>query len=320
VLGRPVREFLGIYGSAGGAWLEAVTRWSNNPQSHRPGEVFSQRIDIEASRIVSVLLTPVVTGDEYLGSVSLIRDITREVEIDRLKSDFVTNVSHELRTPITPIKASVDLLLMGASGPITPMQQNLLGMIKANADRLTHLVNDLLDTARVESGELAVVRLPISLGDVVGDVLEDLRGLMAQTGKTMTLRAELPEGLPLALGDRLRVTQVLTNLAENAFNYSNEDGVITIRARADEAEGVIVVEVSDTGLGIAPGDQGRLFDRFFRGENALVMATSGTGLGLPIARQLIEMQGGKLWLQATEVGQGSTFAFTLPLATETTTA
>jgi PAS domain S-box-containing protein len=318
VLGRPVREFLGIYGSAGGAWLEAVTRWSNNPQSHRPGEVFSQRIDIEASRIVSVLLTPVVTGDEYLGSVSLIRDITREVEIDRLKSDFVTNVSHELRTPITPIKASVDLLLMGASGPITPMQQNLLGMIKANADRLTHLVNDLLDTARVESGELAVVRLPISLGDVVGDVLEDLRGLMAQTGKTMTLRAELPEGLPLALGDRLRVTQVLTNLAENAFNYSNEDGVITIRARA--AEGVMVVEVSDTGLGIAPGDQGRLFDRFFRGENALVMATSGTGLGLPIARQLIEMQGGRLWLQATEVGQGSTFAFTLPLATETTTA
>jgi signal transduction histidine kinase len=81
-----------------------------------------------------------------------------------------------------------------------------------------------------------------------------------------------------------------------------------------------VVEVSDTGLGIAPGDQGRLFDRFFRGENALVMATSGTGLGLPIARQLIEMQGGRLWLQATEVGQGSTFAFTLPLATETTTA
>ncbi|MGQ0601282.1 MAG: GAF domain-containing protein [Anaerolineales bacterium] len=321
VLGRPVREFLGIYGSAGGAWLEAVTRWSNNPQSYKLGEVFSQRIDIEASRIVSVLLTPVLTGDEYLGAVSLIRDITREVEIDRLKSDFVTNVSHELRTPITPIKASVDLLLMGASGPTTPMQQNLLNMIKANADRLTHLVNDLLDTARVESGELAVVKLPIGLGDVVDDVFASLRGLMTQTGKSMTLRADLPDDLPLALGDPLRVTQVLSNLAENAFNYSNEDGVITISARVDEAGQAMVVEVTDTGLGIAPADRGRLFDRFFRGENALVMATSGTGLGLPIARQLIEMQGGKLWLKETDVGRGSTFAFTLPLAaTEQTTA
>jgi PAS domain S-box-containing protein len=321
VLGRPVTEFLGIYGAAGSAWLEAVNRWSDNPQSYQPGEVFSQRLNLENERIISVLLTPVLTGDEYLGSVSLIRDITREVEIDRLKSDFVTNVSHELRTPITPIKASVDLLLMGATGPTTPMQQNLLNMIKANAERLSHLVNDLLDTARIESGELAVVKLPISINDVVNDVFETVRGLMAQTGKQMTLRAEIPSDLPPPLGDPLRVTQVLNNLAENGFNYSDEGATLTIRAQVDEARSEVVIEVSDTGVGIPPDYRNRLFDRFFRGENALVMATSGTGLGLPIAKQLIEMQGGRIWLVHTEVGQGSTFAVSLPLAkTETPTA
>ena len=116
--------------------------------------------------------------------------------------------------------------------------------------------------------------------------------------------------------DRERVVQIITNLADNAFNYSPAEGVITLKARLHSERAEVVVEVSDSGVGIAPDEQPRLFDRFYRGEDALVLAAAGTGLGLPIARQLAEMHGGRLWLAQSEVGRGSTFALALPLARE----
>jgi PAS domain S-box-containing protein len=314
VVGRPMNEFLGIYGAAGKAWLEAVERWSADPYSYTPGEFFDERIETDNQRVLSVHLAPVIDSDEFLGSVSVIRDITRDVEVDRLKSEFVTNVSHELRTPMTSIKGYADILLMGAAGSLTEDQSRFLEVIKNNADRLSILVNDLLDISRIESGQVQLVLRPIQTGEVITMVLDTLRGRIDEENKPMTLEADVPADLPPVEADRERLTQILMNLADNAFNYSQAGGAITLRARVDPAHSEMLIEVSDSGIGIAPEDQGRLFDRFYRGEDELVLATAGTGLGLPIAQQLAEMHGGRLWLAHSELGQGSTFALTLPLA------
>jgi signal transduction histidine kinase len=236
------------------------------------------------------------------------------VEVDRLKSEFVTNVSHELRTPMTSIKGYADILLMGAAGSLTEDQSRFLEVIKNNADRLSILVNDLLDISRIESGQVQLVLRPIQTGEVITMVLDTLRGRIDEENKPMTLEADVPADLPPVEADRERLTQILMNLADNAFNYSQAGGAITLRARVDPAHSEMLIEVSDSGIGIAPEDQGRLFDRFYRGEDELVLATAGTGLGLPIAQQLAEMHGGRLWLAHSELGQGSTFALTLPLA------
>ena len=314
VMGRPITEFVGIYGVAGKGLLEAISRWSQDPGSYRPGEYAAAQLELEDQRVISIHLAPVSTAEEYLGSVSVLRDITREVEVDRLKSEFVTNVSHELRTPMTSIKGYADVLLMGAAGPLTPDQGKFLDVIKSNADRLSMLVNDLLDISRIESGRVELVMRPISLNEIIREVMATLQGRMDEENKQLSIQLDLPSDLPPVWGDRERVTEVVMNLADNAYNYSHPGGTITVQAKLDEVEQIVQVEVTDTGVGVAPEDQPRLFDRFYRGEDALVLATPGTGLGLPIAKQLMEMHGGRLWLVRSELGQGTTFAFTLPLA------
>ena len=322
IMDRSVTEFVGIYGKAGQAWITAITRWSLDPDSYRPGEFFSERLQLEDERVISVHLAPVTTSDEYLGSVSVIRDITREVEVDRLKSEFVTNVSHELRTPMTSIKGYADVLLLGAVGQLTSEQAKFVEVIKSNADRLSLLVNDLLDISRIESGKVELTMQAFDIGEILREVADTLNGRMDEENKPLTLQIDAPPGLPAAWGDRKRVTQILMNLADNAFNYTHAGGAITLRACVDEdaERDEIRVEVTDTGVGVPPEDQPRLFDRFYRGEDALVLARAGTGLGLPIARQLAEMHGGRLWLAASEAGRGSTFALALPLTREKVTS
>jgi PAS domain S-box-containing protein len=313
IVGRPVTEFVGIYGKAGRKWIEAITQWSLDPAAYRPGEFLAERLELTDKRILSVHLAPVTTGEEYLGSVSVIRDITQEVEVDRLKSEFVTNVSHELRTPMTSIKGYADILLLGAAGPLNEHQSKFIEVIKHNADRLSTLVNDLLDISRMESGRAELVRRPVRMADILQMVADTLRGRIDQEKKPMTLRVDAPADLPDVWADRERLTQAVMNLGDNAFSYSPPGGTVTLQARVDEAHGEMVVEVTDTGMGIAPQEQARLFDRFYRGEQALISGMAGTGLGLPIARQLVDMHGGRVWLARSEVGKGSTFAIALPL-------
>ena len=314
VVNRPLNEFVGIYGPAGSNWSHAIERWSKNPNSYQPGEFVAQRLELDNQRVISVHLAPVIASEEYLGSVSVIRDVTREVEVDRLKSEFVTNVSHELRTPMTSIKGYADLMLLGAAGQLAPDQARFLEIIKSNADRLSLLVNDLLDISRIESGRVQLVMRPTSMVEVIHEVVATLEGRIDKQLKPMTLEADVPSGLPPAWGDRERITQIIMNLADNAFNYTDAGGHIVIRARHDAARSELNIEVIDTGIGIAPGDQARLFDRFYRGEDALVLAQSGTGLGLAIAKQLTEMHGGRLSLAHSEPGKGSTFVLNLPVA------
>jgi PAS domain S-box-containing protein len=310
VLGRQAGELIGIYGRAGRTLNEAIERWRLHPSSYT-GEFLAERLELER-RIVLVHIAPVLLGEEYLGTVSVFRDITKEVEVDRMKSEFVSTVSHELRTPMTSIKGYADLLLLGAAGAVSDTQRRFLDVIKSNADRLSALVNDLLDISRIETGRVELDRKAVRLQEVAAQVIANLRGRSRQEEKEMEVVSDVPPEVPQVFADHDRVTQILTNLVDNAFNYTPVGGTITVQARVLDDDRVRV-SVQDTGIGIPPEDVEKIFDRFFRGDDPAVQVVSGTGLGLAIVSSLVQMHGGTLSVESPGHGLGSTFSFTLPL-------
>ncbi len=309
VLGRPAADLSGLYGTAAAQWSETVAVWRQAPLKYA-GDFLSDQIELE-DRIVSVHVSPVLHGSEYLGLVSVFRDITREVIADRIKSEFVARVSHELRTPMTSIKGYADLLLLGAAGEITDQQRRFLETVKSNADRLSLLVNDLLDISRIEQGQLYLDIRPFSVRDLVSQVLDTFEGRKKQEGREIAILADIPEDLPDLEADYDRVMQVLTNIVSNAYHYTPDDGHVTISARV--ADDGIQIDVADTGIGIPKEDQERIFERFYRGEShPMVFKTAGTGLGLAIVQELVKMHNGRIWFESEE-GVGTTFSVWLPL-------
>jgi GAF domain-containing protein/DNA-binding response OmpR family regulator/nitrogen-specific signal transduction histidine kinase len=308
VLGRSTKEMLGLYGSQGRSWLAAIDEWAANPRGHAPGDFTAEELTV-GDRIVSVHVSPVIMGAEYLGTVSVFRDVTAEVEADRAKSEFVSTVSHELRTPMTSIKGYADLLLMGAVGELADQQEHFVTIIRNNADRLTALVNDLLDISRIETGRVELNLRAVSMSEVVKSVMATLEARAQE--RDLELRVDIPEDLPAVWGDSDRITQILTNLVGNAIQYTPSGGSICTSARVNQR--MLEVAVADTGIGISEENLEKVFDRFFRADNPFVQETSGTGLGLAITTSLVRMHGGDIWVES-EVGEGSTFSFTLPLA------
>ncbi|MFQ6100866.1 MAG: GAF domain-containing protein [Anaerolineae bacterium] len=305
-LGRMTNEMLGLYGSQAQDWMETMARWAEQPETYTVGEYLAAQLSI-GDRIVSVHLAPVLMGDEFLGTVSVFRDVTAEVETERAKTEFVSTVSHELRTPMTSIKGYADLLMMGTVGELTGKQQDFLSIIKNNADRLTDLVSDLLNISRIESGRVELSPKAIRIERMISQVITTMEKRAKDKG--LVLRQDAPPDLPSVFADPARVVQILTNLVANAYQYTPAGGEIVVSARAHGDE--VHVSVRDTGIGIAPQDQEKIFDRFFRADDPLVQEVSGTGLGLPIVKSLTEMQGGRIWVES-ELGEGSRFTFTLP--------
>jgi PAS domain S-box-containing protein len=271
--------------------------------------------DLNASRVkikwgdktLSVSFAPVrATPDQVAGTVAVFRDFTREAEIDRMKSDFVSIVSHELRTPLTSIKGYLDLVLMGAAGPTSRQQESFLQIAKSNTDRLHGLVSDLLDISRMESGKVELDIQVVSILKVVEQVANSVRKEFHDRG--LTLRVDVPPELPEIFGDPARIAQILINLLSNACKYTREGGAI-LRVRPGTR--ALQIDVIDTGVGIALEDQDKLFTPFFRAEEAAVQQETGSGLGLTITKSLVEMHGGELRV-TSKPGMGSTFTFTLP--------
>jgi len=307
-VGRSIREMLGLYGVEGRKWLAALEDWAAHPADRTPEDFIAERLQL-GDRIVSVHAAPVIRGTEYLGTVSVFRDITAEVEADRAKSEFISTVSHELRTPMTSIKGYADLLMLGMAGPLSDQQKHFIGIIRNNAERMVALVNDLLDISRIESGRVQLDLRAVHIHEVVGQVVGTLQG-RAQN-KNIVLQVDVSENLPPVWGDSNRVAQILTNLISNAIQYTPPGGRVTISAHLNGD--MLEVSVTDTGIGISKEDQRKIFDRFFRADDPLVQETPGTGLGLPITASLVQMHGGQIWVES-ELGEGSTFTFTLPLA------
>lgn len=294
--------------------MQTIRMWSESPSKYQKGETYAEQLDLQNGRIALVHLAPVILQDDFLGTVSIFRDITHEVEVDRLKSEFVATVSHELRTPMTSIRGYTDVLLMGAAGALNENQAHFLNIIKNNTERLTILVNDLLDVSRIESGQVTLSPQALDLREVAEDVIEDVLRRSQEENKPMALSLDAPRKLPPVFADAERVRQVLSNLVFNAYHYTPENGTIIVHIRPLSGGTHVQVDVEDNGVGIAVDDQERIFERFYRGEHPLVLTTPGTGLGLSIVKQIVEMHRGKIWMKSSGIpGEGSTFSFTLPV-------
>jgi PAS domain S-box-containing protein len=229
-------------------------------------------------------------------------------ELDTMKSDFVSSVSHELRTPLTAIKGSVDNMLDGLTGALNEKQTRYLVRIKSNADRLSRLINDLLDLSRIEAGKIELKPLRVDLGRLASDIAETMRPIAAEKLIDLDIASVAP-GMT-AWADRDKITQVLMNLIGNALKFTPPNGKVSVAVERD-GDNCVRVSVSDTGPGIARGEAAKIFDKFYQIANADKQKTRGTGLGLSISKSLVEMHGGKIWMDS-EIGKGSTFCFTLP--------
>jgi PAS domain S-box-containing protein len=307
VLGRSSADLAGLYGAGAERWSEILREWSENPLGYQEDFV-SDQLEL-GNKVVSVHVSPVMHGDEYLGLVSVFRNITREVLADRIKSEFVATVSHELRTPMTSIKGYADLLLLGAAGDITDEQRRFLEVVKSNADRLSSLVNDLLDISRIEQGGVELELRPVNLGEVISDVMISMEGRRENDGRELDMRTVIPDDLKPIEADYDRITQILINLISNGYQYTPDGGSILVEVVPDDKG--IQISVADTGIGIPEDAQQRIFERFFRGEDPLVMKTAGTGLGLSIVQHLVRMHNGRVWFESEE-GEGTTFSVWLP--------
>jgi len=245
----------------------------------------------------------------------LAKDITekkryeqRLKELDRMKSDFVSNVSHELRTPLTAIKASVDNMLDGITGPLGEKQARYLTRIKSNTDRLARLINDLLDLSRIEAGKIDLKPTRLPLATLTKEVAETLRPVAVE--KLISLEVASPDIGMTAWADRDKVVQVLMNLISNAVKFTPQHGKVTLAIQKNGNEWV-QISVADTGPGILPEEANKIFAKFYQIAQMDKQKAKGTGLGLAISKALVEMHGGKIWVES-EVGRGSTFSFTLP--------
>lgn len=257
---------------------------------------------------VGVTYTPVFDENDDLQYIIVnVNDITRFREAEEMKSTFISVISHELKTPVALIKGYAATLRREDVEWDEETIREGLQIIEEEADRLTNLIDNLLDASRIQAGGLKLEFEEVDLKDLIQRVAE---GFQVQTA-AHEIVVDVPENLPLVWADRERVRQVLSNLLSNAIKYSPEGGLIRVGAWADKDQ--VTVYVADQGIGIPEEEQPYLFERFYRVDSTLRRKTKGAGLGLFLAKALVEAHGGRIWVHS-KPGEGSTFFFTLPIA------
>ena len=246
-------------------------------------------------------------GRGRAGVVVAFRDVTERQAVEQLKQQFVSSVSHELRTPLTSIRGVLEMLSDGDAGDLPETAQELIGTAQRGSERLSRLVNDIIDVEKLASGDFSVVPRPTDVPALVHDAIASLEGLAAGTD----VRLRVGELTGRALCDPDRVEQALVNLIGNAVKFSPEGGVVLVSAVAEETQ--VVVSVRDQGRGIPEDQLATVFERFHQVRTTDATEKGGTGLGLTITRSIVERHGGHIWVASPE-GKGTTFSFTLPLA------
>lgn len=261
-----------------------------------------------APKVLQCYTAPVFGEDGApLGRLFVQRDVTRETEVDRMKTEFISTVSHELRTPLTAIRGYVDLILDGDVGEISEEQREFLGLVSGSTVRLADLINDLLDVEKIEHGGMSMRREAVNLAPLLEQVVKTFRVTAADAGLGLSLT--VPDSLPQVFGDADRLTQVMTNLLSNAIKYTKA-GEVRLTAGVQGSD--LVMAVADTGIGIAPEHLPNLFGKFYRVDNQYTREVGGTGLGLAITKAIVERHSGRVEVEST-VGQGSTFTVRLPI-------
>ena len=248
-------------------------------------------------------------------------------KLERLKSEFISIVSHELRTPLTSIKNSLDILSSGKCCELSESAEKFLSMASRNVQRLSGIINDLLDLSKIEAGKMEFKFAPTNINTVI-EYVKSALSVVAKS-KGIELSVSTSTDIPEIIADSQKLEQVLTNLVSNAIKFTPEGKKITITSEVKSSENIkinplfsekipnlsgkyVQVSVADEGIGIAPKDQLRAFDKFAQIENSLSRKVGGTGLGLPIAKQLLEAHKGAIWCES-ELNKGSTFTFVIPL-------
>jgi PAS domain S-box-containing protein len=288
-------------------------------------EVLTTEVALVNQRVGQAVTTNIIRGGnqaqvtEWLGSVTLIRDITAEKEIDQMKTEFISTVSHELRTPLTSVLGFAAIIQekLETIAPIIPIddrktQRHLnqieknINIIVSEAERLTALINDVLDVAKMEAGKVEWHMQPLAIAEVIERAIVTTSALVESKG--LRLESTIAPDLPEVFGDRDRLIQVMINLISNAIKFTDA-GSITCEVTSQRDH--LLIQVIDTGIGIHPKDQPQVFDKFKQVGDTLTDKPKGTGLGLPICKQIIDHHGGSIWVES-ELGQGSRFCFTLP--------
>jgi signal transduction histidine kinase len=230
--------------------------------------------------------------------------------LNELKSSFLSNVSHELRTPLTSIKSFSEILLNYPDEDLVTRTE-FLQIIRSESERLTRLINDVLDLAKIEAGRMEFKLQPVELGDLIHGASEVIRPLCEEKGLELT--EFVPSGLPLVMADRDRILQVLTNLLGNALKFT-KSGFIHVGARGADRE--VILFVSDSGPGIPPDELEIIFEKFRQRGDSLIGKPQGTGLGLAICREIMQHHNGKIWAESQE-GSGATFCCSMPALART---
>jgi signal transduction histidine kinase/CheY-like chemotaxis protein/HAMP domain-containing protein len=286
-----------------------VGRPAYGPNSPLPGlrEALAGEVTVQRAEGALAVTAARLAGPEG-GVVWTLRDITERARLEQAKSDFVATASHELRSPLTSIKGFIELLESTNSENLTERQHEFIRIVLQSTDRLVDLVNDLLDIARIESGQFEIHARSVDLRSTVEEVCALMQARLLE--KRQCLDLHIAEPRAPALADPARVRQIVTNLMTNAHLYTGEEGTITVRLEGDRAATRIVV--ADSGRGMMPEDLRRVFDRFYRGSSD-ERKSPGTGLGLAIVKSLVDMHGGSIDVSSSP-GQGTTFTVTLPAA------
>ncbi len=247
---------------------------------------------------------------QTVGMVTVLNDITKQKELDNMKSQFLSNVTHELRNPIGAIKQSIAVILEGTAGELTEPQHKFLSNAKRNLDRLSALVDDILDLSKLEAKKMDITLKMTAISKIVDEVCETLDTWTKN--KEIRIVKDVEKDLQEINVDPDRIIQVLMNIISNAIKFTPQDGTITIGAKLSEEKGKMAVSISDTGIGIAQDDLPKIFGKFQQAKNRSAGDKSGTGLGLTIAQELVELHGGKISVDSEE-GKGTTFTFTLSM-------
>jgi PAS domain S-box-containing protein len=312
VLGQPLNRFTGLYGNDVNVLAQAIQDHTARAETEQREEFVDQRLAL-GDRIVSAHLSPVFTSERLLGMVSVFRDITRDVEIDRMKAEFIARVSHEFRTPLTSIKGYNDLIMMGALGALNETQQRAMNTIRDNVDRLTVLVEDVLDISKVDSGRSTLQIESINIEDVVKRVIDAVSSKPHHERKNLSVSTHFDPNIEEMEADPEKLIRILSNVIDNAFNYTLVGGKIDVATHFNPDNKRLVFTIADTGVGIPEHFHDDIWKRFQRyEEHALTLDISGTGLGLSIVKELVEMHGGQITFES-EVGRGSTFFISMPV-------